>query len=49
MLLQGLKLLGFQISGTPKNGDENPNLWAGFPTRNTQIKPALSSVIKGAV
>ncbi len=31
---QGSKFLGFRISGTPKNGDGNPNLDVGFPTGN---------------
>ena len=28
--LRGSKLLGFRMSGTPNNGDRNPNLGAGF-------------------
>ncbi len=31
------KLLGFLMSGTPKNGDGNPNFLAGFPTGNPGI------------
>ncbi len=31
---QGSKLLGFRMSGTPKNGDRNPIPGPGFPTRN---------------
>ncbi len=34
---QGSKLLGFQLSGTPKNGDRNPVLGTGFPTGNPGI------------
>ncbi len=34
---QGSKLLGFRVSGTPKNGDGNPNFLAGFPTGNPEI------------
>ncbi len=34
---QGSKLLGFRMSGTPKNGDGNPNFLAGFPTGNPGI------------
>ncbi len=35
--MQGLKLLGFQISRTPKKDDGNPNLGACFPTGNPRI------------
>ncbi len=34
---QGSKLLGFWISGTPKNDVGNTNLGAGFPTGNPRI------------
>ncbi len=34
---QGSKLLGFRMSGTPKNGDGNPLLGPGFPTGNPGI------------
>ncbi len=34
---QGSKLLGFQMSGTPKNGDGNPIFGPGFPTGNPAI------------
>ena len=34
---QGSKLLGFRMSGTPKNGDGNPIFLAGFPTGNPGI------------
>ena len=29
--------MGFRISGTPKNGERNRNLGAGFPTGNPGI------------
>ncbi len=34
---QGSKLLGFRMSGTPKNGDGNPILGPGFPFGNPGI------------
>ena len=36
-LHQGSKLLGFWMSGIPKNGDRNPILGSGFPTGNLRI------------
>ncbi len=34
---QGSKLVGFRVSGTPKNGDGNPILGPRFPTGNPGI------------
>ena len=34
---QSWKLLGFQTSGTPTNGDGNPIFGPGFPTGNPAI------------
>ncbi len=31
------EITGLLISGTSKNGDENPNFGAVFPTENTEI------------
>ncbi len=44
---QGLKLLGFRMSGTPKNGDRNPNLGPGFPIRNPRIARLTDSLKLG--
>ncbi len=47
LTVQGLKLLGFRISGTPKNGDGNQNLGAGFPTGNPEIARYIDMWILG--
>ena len=47
MLQQGSKLLGFRISGAPKNGDGNPNVGAGFLTRNPVIVRLTDKFILG--
>ena len=38
MLQQGSKLQGFRISETPKDGDGNPNVGAGFLTKTQELR-----------
>ena len=45
---QGSKLLGFRMSGTPKNDDGNPNFLAGFPTGNPGIVRYINNLKLGS-
>ena len=47
IMSQASKLLGSRISGTPKNGDGDPNLGAGFLTRNPGIVRLMDNLIVG--
>ena len=44
---QGSKLLGFRMSGTPKNGHGNPILGPGFPTGKPVIVRLMDSLKLG--
>ncbi len=41
------KLLGFEMSGMPKNGDRNPIPGPGFPTGNPRIVRLMDSLKPG--
>ena len=45
---QGLKLLGFWMSRTPKNGDGNTIFLAGFPTGNPRIVRQMENLKLGS-
>ncbi len=46
--LQGSQFLGYQISGTPKNGDRNPKLEA-LSTLGLRMESATASGLEMAV